>query len=695
VPSKRDVDGFERDRSPSNDAQPGESTLKSLANGLSLPAAQTGQSSVKQEAIPTNAQQADVHMPDVPTADHNVSPSIGDDRGALHHFMDEDDDDLDLDDMAEVLEMHEMKFENDRKRLEAKRVDLSDDSMRPTLLFPEISRLVVMRAMVNDLSYRRPAERKEAPARSREPQREPVQAPPVILPPVPVQADEDQDHEMSDAYSSRESSLDRMSTPDLSEVPYLERPTTPLSAPDPFSTIKQEVPEDSIKHLLKEEIDGEAEEQRRLQHEFRQLYFEWKSKAMRHDRQKEEVEREAKQCSPESVSAVGASELLMPSLPTPTEGGRRAHRFASDYDLQRVMEMSLREEEEKKLKELAIKEAAVNIAADREADIPALLSPNEAKRRVFEDVSQARRPQDAVTFFEFVPPIDDFTEEEDRLMRDVYKETPKVWHDIAKVVRRTYKECINHYYASKWEKPYKSRVGGKRRTRGGKKPARGRSALVPAEDAETDSNGVAMVTESGRPRRAAAPIWPSKESDQEQGVVAATTGKRNGKTEAEAGTEKAGRRKAKEKAPKKTGRTQLLAARPTVSPQKADREIKDKLVQAMDLDDPWAMQRGGQLPEPMPVMRQSQLYPEGNLPLLRENADLAPVAGGPTERPRSHSNTTQRQGASSYWSVTEEQDFQRCLEYYGTDFQAISSHMGTKTQTMVSDAYVTNFRRSR
>jgi hypothetical protein len=53
------------------------------------------------------------------------------------------------------------------------------------------------------------------------------------------------------------------------------------------------------------------------------------------------------------------------------------------------------------------------------------------------------------------------------------------------------------------------------------------------------------------------------------------------------------------------------------------------------------------------------------------------------ERIRSGTRS-QRQGAtSSYWSVVEEHDFRKCLEYFGTDFQAIANHMGSKTQTMV------------
>ena len=54
-----------------------------------------------------------------------------------------------------------------------------------------------------------------------------------------------------------------------------------------------------------------------------------------------------------------------------------------------------------------------------------------------------------------------------------------------------------------------------------------------------------------------------------------------------------------------------------------------------------------------------------------------------TERPRAHSQQ-QRAGASSYWSVQEQNDFKRYVTYYGTDFATISSLLGTKTHIMVS-----------
>ncbi|KAH7094544.1 hypothetical protein FB567DRAFT_585913 [Paraphoma chrysanthemicola] len=45
-------------------------------------------------------------------------------------------------------------------------------------------------------------------------------------------------------------------------------------------------------------------------------------------------------------------------------------------------------------------------------------------------------------------------------------------------------------------------------------------------------------------------------------------------------------------------------------------------------------------------------------------------------------------GLSSYWSVTELQDFDRNVAHFGTDWLAIANHMGTKTHTMIKNQYL-------
>ncbi|KAK5725932.1 hypothetical protein LTR15_004122 [Elasticomyces elasticus] len=50
--------------------------------------------------------------------------------------------------------------------------------------------------------------------------------------------------------------------------------------------------------------------------------------------------------------------------------------------------------------------------------------------------------------------------------------------------------------------------------------------------------------------------------------------------------------------------------------------------------------------------------------------------------------TESRRVASSYWSLTEQQDFVKYISHFGTDFAAISAQMGTKTLTQIKNHYL-------
>jgi serine/arginine repetitive matrix protein 2 len=58
---------------------------------------------------------------------------------------------------------------------------------------------------------------------------------------------------------------------------------------------------------------------------------------------------------------------------------------------------------------------------------------------------------------------------------------------------------------------------------------------------------------------------------------------------------------------------------------------------------------------------------------------------GPLKRSRLQPSS--RRGLSSYWSVTEQTDFLRHFAQFGTDYAAIATHMGTKTEKMVKNHY--------
>jgi serine/arginine repetitive matrix protein 2 len=718
VPMKREADGQERERAIQG--------LHTADTGFRRADDQMRPASSKLEVVPTkNLKDDGTSVPEPPQApastpspmpiptkesddvevespiDAKAVTSPVDRRGleAIDNMSDEEEE-LDPDYLA----IHESKFVDAKALLEAKRLDLSAQELCPSALWENVARLEALRLVVPELRFKSVI----ISARGDVKEEEGRNIEELVPAELPTPQEEEQDVNMVDGYSSRESSVDRMSTPDPESLPYLEKgPPTPLSNPDPFSNPRYDkVIEAQVKARLEESHGHNVAYQKEMLRQYEELYVGWKQQILELDREKEDAESALKQSSPEAMPVPVSSEPPVPALLTPTDapGGRRLARYASEYDIQRVLELSLREDEEKRQREREAREAQASASADREARIPNMLSRDEVERRCYEDFSQARDPRDAIRLFDFVPPPDDFSEEEDKALREEFSLLPKAWGKIADRMKdrlpahlpsRTYKECINHYYATKWDKPFRSARGGRKGPRGGRggRGGRGRgggprSAFTPA-DADIDmgeGNGATtpLVTDSGRPRRAAAPVW-GKEPEADPGTSLATPGRKPGASkdggrDGDAGVEKSGRRGkgTKEKGAKKP-RNQPIAARPAVSPQKADKEAKDKVV-PMEVDD-WAMRAQSAGRENDRAMQ--QLYADNNLLGFRDKPDIHQNAGSaPTERPRSHSQT-QRQGASSYWSVVEEHDFKKCLAYYGTDFLAIANHMGTKTQTMV------------
>jgi serine/arginine repetitive matrix protein 2 len=719
VPMKRESDGQERDRvtpgpqitdtalrraddqirleSNNSDSV----TLKNPTNeNKKVPeSSHAATATISPKPLPVKGSE-DIEMTESPT-DTKLGLSPVDRRGleAIDNMSDEEEE-LDPDYLA----IHESKFVDAKALLEAKKQDLSAQELCPSSLWENIAHLEAFRLVLPELLFKPIV----VPVRENVKEEEEKHIADPVPAELPTPQEEEQDVDMADDYSSRESSIDRMSTPDPESLPYLEKgPPTPLSDPDPFSNPRYDKAiEAQVKAKLEETHDHNVAYQKDLLRQYEELYVEWKQQIQDLDREKEDAGSTHKQSSPEVMPVPVSSEAPVPALLTPTDapGGRRFARYASEYDIQRVLELSLREDEEKRQREREAREAQASASADREARIPNMLPRHEIGRKCYDDFSQARDPRDAIRLFDFVPPPDDFTEEEDKALREEFSLLPKAWGKIADKMKdrlpahmpsRTYKECINHYYATKWDKPFRSARGGRKGPRGGRggRGGRGRgggprSAFTPA-DADIDmgeGNGATtpLVTDSGRPRRAAAPVW-GKEPEAEQGVSLSTPGRKpgagkDGGKDGESGVEKSGRRGKgpKEKGTKKP-RNQPIAARPAVSPQKTDKEGKDKAV-PMEVDD-WALRAQSAGRENDRAMQ--QLYADNNLLGFRDKPDIQQSTGSvPTERPRSHSQT-QRQGASSYWSVVEEHDFKKCLAYYGTDFLAIANHMGTKTQTMV------------
>lgn len=637
----------------------------------------------------------------------------------------EDDDEMDLDD--EFFSQSQTRYEREKALLEARLKNLEDQSFRCSNPFKVLMRLA--RISESDLpqmeTVREPevATVLEKPPAVQEPEKmdEDVKSPikstngpvaaflkekeeklsPVVLeheariepPKLPTpKAEELEDVEMGEADGIEEhdaevgdgSSEDESITEaDLHSLPYLNRgPPTPLSDPDQESTNLKTNIMAAIKNKLFSTLRAEQEFQDTALHVFRVQYKDWGRDIAQKER--DAAVREEKEKTEEQETAVSPSETAV------SGGPAHRQRHVTDYDLENILAESRRMEEERIEKQRREEEASKNPFSNGQAPIPDMLPEEELERRQFVNTNRLREPGKGILTFGYEPPEDDFSPEEHKALVTAYLHTPKDWGEIAKALpNRTFRECINHYYATKWNGEYKPPTGRRKAKRRAGIP-KGRKTAIPfasTDQVEGEDGAVATTTERGRPRRAAAPTFGDKEVQEDQATPAPTPGRQRGASTrgetVEPTTEKPVKRQrvAKEKGAKRGRAAQHLAPAPSASPQKVDKDF----YQADGSLDPTKIPRTEE--EAALLARHVSVQPEV-VGQFSESAFQMPQPAPVPERPKGRGASSRAGGMSSYWSVNESTDFRNYLGYYGTDFQAIAKQMGTKTAAMVKNEYV-------
>lgn len=593
---------------------------------------------------------------------------------------------------------HEARYMETRQRLVERKMDTSSRELRSTTPLEQLSLLSAMRKVSSKIEFKRPVlsenhgiEDVVPSAANDAPSVDPLAST------GPEKEFEDTDMAEDEFYSEESPFVLSSPEPQLSA----KGPPTPLTAPEQHFSARYAELSSLLKDKLVAANEKEMDTQERLGVEYLNLYSVWKRSAMEMDRARQQAEQQAEKEAAEAEDAPAEPASYAVPMMTPTESSRRHKQWTTAYEMQKVLEESKREEEERRRK-AALEESEAKRAEEREADIPPMLDPEEARRRCYRDTNRLRNPRDAIRVFEFAPPKDTFTKEEDEAMRKLYDKNSKQFGKIADGINemlgsnRTYKDCINHYYATKFDKPYKKPTTGRgkgKRAAVVRKTAKGRvlqsfTNADPDGEAGEGDNTAVQVTDSGRPRRAAAPKFGEGNMDLDSNL--GTPARMMGATVGENGEPivKGKRQKGNAQKGIKKPRTQPLAARPTVSPTKLDKDRKEKLPGAQT--EPWPSMepvRSIENSNASSNMLQPSSYFDSHAPPYREQAELQPpVAIGTKERPRTLSN--QRTGASSYWSVNEENYFRACLAHFGTEdkaFEKISAHLGTKTTQMVSD----------
>lgn len=627
--------------------------------------------------------------------------------------LQDSDDDLDLDegDFAGS----EAKYNRERELLEARKVDLSAPHLR---VMSPLHEIMLLHALTTD--YTAAAAEDTEVIHIEEDvsmQDEVTQAPQmpaaedsVTTGPLTPKGEDVEDINMEENEEERENkapapatvalrlrrgvSVEQDVMPDFSTLPYLGS-----GPPTPLSDIEQErpkIPESvmlAIRDKLRKSIEPELSTEETLQ-QYATLYRQWRqnTRPLDDEREQEELERQPsaepslKATTPDVTTAAMAG--LLEPLPTAT--GRRSHssRWATELDLEQVIKESLKTAEEERMGKREKEPRRSMADPEKEADLPLEMFEYEAQRRKYRDTNFQREPGQGIFVFHYEPPEDDFTEEEHRVMVQNYRDQyAKKWGKLAEILykevgaERTYKDCINHYYATKWGREYKGKIRRRGGKRGGRTAGRGRGAIANMERPEPTEDGLPLpLTESGRPRRSAAPTFGGMEADFDPNA-AATPGRVRRQTDADGTQDKSGRRSktAKEKGRGKT-KTIPLAAAPMGSPVKVDRKEKGPGVKTEDV---FGKQPLGDMPMSMPMPIQTGLIEDQ---MMFPGDSLGGMPLNMMDRPKGQPSA--RPGPSSYWSVSELQDFDKNVAHFGTDWIAIANHMGTKTHTMIKNQYL-------
>lgn len=684
--------------------------------GRAASAERSSTSSLKPGSVETR-RHSDVFMAEA--SPRTIQPPMSAASSAPEALQDSDDDlDLDEDDFAES----EAKYNKDKARLEAKLVDLSARHLRATTPLQEIILLSHVTAsdlpasheeIEPDVVKREDVQRpKDVPTASlvRTP---PASRPVELLTPKAEDLDDnatERTTERSIAPATvalrlrRESSTEPEVLSDLSGLPYLGS-----GPPTPLSDIEQDRPElpDTLKSnilkLYEKTIKPDLNETETLQ-QYAARYRQWRLSIRQWDDEREQDEQERQPSAEPSLKATTPdvqNSTLGALLDVPGPTGRRSHasRWATELDLEAVIKESLKTAEEERMGKQDNEPKRSMADPEKEADLPVELSEAEAQRRNFIDTNFQREQGQGIFAFHYEPPEDDFTPEEHRVMVANYRDQyAKKWGKLAEILykecgtERTYKDCINHYYATKWAREYKGKVrrgrGGARKRGGG--TARGRGAIANMERPEAaGEEGLPLpVTETGRPRRSAAPTFGGMEAEFDPNTAIPTQGRVRRQTDADGNPEKASRRSKTTKEKGKKAKNPPLAAAPTGSPVKPDRKDKGPGVKA---EDEFGKRPVMDVSAPIHVSQHDDRMADQALPSLAANHVELPsisssMPASMLERQKTQANA--RPGPSSYWSVSELQDFEKNVAHFGTDWIGFANHMGTKTHTMIKNQYL-------
>ena len=407
-----------------------------------------------------------------------------------------------------------------------------------------------------------------------------------------------------------------------------------------------------------------------------------------------------------AATEIATAKSSTPAPNSKPEPSRRAGRWATEHDIERVLRES--EQEANQAKEKEERSVRARTASAKEATIPAMCWDFEQ----WEETAYANQIglvplERSFAILEYGEPIDNFTPEENDAFEKTYMEFPKQWGKIADALPdRDYKACIQHYYLVKHETHLKEKgkkVGKKRGRAKGQTKGKPKSTVLmadlPADGEDGQENDVGG--ERRRPRRAAAPTFntPADSDAASPGPTPSrkTAAAPKGENGSDAPPPKRKQKTPREKGSKQAKNSQLLAAAPTPAIRESPTQPQPQIGHnGSNSSNRLPPQLEGAATTPaknfatLPYLHVGP-NPTGVFTGLESMSQSFPSRERDSATPMSFDTQDRRNPlhTSSYWSVPEKTDFPELLRYFGTDWHAIARFMTSKTHIMV---YTDNFK---
>lgn len=475
------------------------------------------------------------------------------------------------------------------------------------------------------------------------------------------------------------------------EISIESLPFMPSGPPTPVSDLDILHENLSTQERFKEALLGELSRRQKeiakknaiLREEYMSIYKSWRLFVWEMDRSKDKKPMTPGPASPPAPT--------VPVTPVPHPEGREGRRYKGNSELDflnalRASEISAQEELERRRTKMATARPDLT----REAVIPDMLERHEQIACVYKDVNNEVEADQAMAVFGFLPPPNDFTVEEHEIFTNAFMAHPKKWGKIAESLPgRTFQQCIMHYYLTKEEIKYKAKLNkrwSRRRNRTKSSRPKSNALIADLGVVKPDFDGEeepAPVTDTGRPRRAAAPTFGDNEAE------GAATGRRaQSSKDGELIEKPASRRGARTAGTRGQRRGRVIHAetRTQVPPPQGNPPLTAG---------PKTELAGDGLLEPG-LRRDREAFEDSHQPLPRSRAGRGRAKEGlyvfdtaeaetamQSKQPETGYGSLQ---PTSYWSVPEQRDFPRLLAHFGRDFEGISNFMKTKTTVMVGGA---------